>query len=59
MNDATAGLFKEVQSFIIAVGFPIFTALWFMFRTDKRLDKLNDQQAEQIVLLKNIVERKG
>lgn len=32
--------FNEIVDVIQKLGFPIVVAVWFMFRTDKRLDKV-------------------
>lgn len=33
-------MFAEVVEFIQKVGFPIFICIWFLFRIEKRLDRL-------------------
>lgn len=33
---------KEAVEFIKMVGFPAFVCIWFMLRTDRKLDKLAD-----------------
>ena len=48
-----ASLYTMIIDGVTKVGFPIVIACWFMFRTDKRLDKNNDL----IAALLNKIER--
>lgn len=48
-------IIDRLERFIMTVGFSVFTALWFMFRAEKRLDKNNELQTEQIRLLKKLL----
>ena len=54
--------FKDVLAAIQTVGFPICVACWFLFRTEKYLDKLADHvnrlaeiEAGEIELLRSIM----
>jgi hypothetical protein len=51
-------IIDRLERFIMTVGFSVFTALWFMFRAEKRLDDNNKLQAEQIALLKKLLGEK-
>ena len=48
-------IIDRMERFIMTVGFSVFTALWFMFRAETRLDKNNELQVEQIRLLKKLL----
>jgi hypothetical protein len=48
-------IIDRLERFIMTVGFSVFTALWFMFRAEKRLDENNKLQTEQIALLKQLL----
>jgi len=39
--------FEAIVELIKTVGFPIFVALWFMLRTDKKLDALMELTRER------------
>jgi len=36
------GLYKPIIDFISQVGFPIAVAMWLLFRTDKRIEKMTE-----------------
>ena len=48
-------IIDRLERFIMTVGFSVFTALWFMFRAESRLDKNIELQNEQIALLKQLL----
>lgn len=48
-------IIDRLERFIMTVGFSVFTALWFMLRMEKRVDRNNDLQTEQIRLLKKLL----
>lgn len=48
-------IIDRLERFIMTVGFSVFTALWFMFRAERRLDRNNELQSEQIRLLRRLL----
>lgn len=53
------GLLEGLINIINTVGFPIFVAIWFMYRSDKRQDKLIDLVQEMVSLQKATLEREN
>jgi hypothetical protein len=41
-------MYQEAVKFIQQVGFPIFVACWFMFRLEKRINRMMELQAAHL-----------
>ena len=48
------GLYKPIIDVIRQVGFPAAVALWLLWRTDKRLDRLAEILGQTAITMKGI-----